>query len=260
MKPRALIPALAVCLLSAATATLSAEDVLVTYGLNSTNLAGVASNVAPSITAESMTAFADGAAAGNFGFSGSNGQAFSRLSSVTSGGSALLATNLADALTGTRYFAFTLTPKAEQTISMGSVSFDMIIQNISPTPPATTTYNAFEANFALVASLGGQDYTIGTSSMLGQTSSGIRQGGTATFDLTSVSGVDFSAVTSAVTFKIYLYTTGTETNYYETIRFTNLTVNTPAPNNIPEPAHTALILAGALGLLLFTYRRFRRVG
>ncbi|MDR1279348.1 MAG: PEP-CTERM sorting domain-containing protein [Opitutaceae bacterium] len=257
MKPRIFIPAItSIAVAVLVTASLSAQSVLVTYGLDSNNKNGVATNIATTITATAMSASADGAAAGNFGFSSSNGHAFSRLAPSNGSSSAILATSLDNALAGNRYFEFTLTPRTGETISIGTVSFNMLTQDIDGSKNAV-----FAANYALVATVGGTTYTVGTSTMTNQPN-GVTQGGPATFDLSSVAGFDFKAVDSAVTFKIFLYTDADVVlDYNQAIRLTNLVVSTAAPA-VPEPAHAALLLAGGVIALVILVRRrcFHRAG
>ncbi len=205
---------------------LPAQEVLVNYKLDDAIRGVEPTAVSSEIEASRFLVHGDSnVERASYGISPSNGHAFARLAASASKvgmTTPVLATSESEALRKGRYFSFTLKPAKNGRVSVGTLSFDRLTQNIM----GVADYPTFTVSFTLVVNLGGQDYVVGTSSIESDASVGIHNSSRATFDLASVSGMDLSAGASPITFKIYLHTNAAP-NYYQVVRMTNLTVFAP---------------------------------
>lgn len=219
--------------------SLNAQSILVDY-LQNTHSA-TPSNVAPEITATNIT----GHQSGVTGFSSGNGNAYWFMNN-----SAPLAQTRDDALAGSAYFEFTLTPQIENTLDLGQLTFGM--GHASPAHThhiyalATLTFD--EQTYTVDALFGESNYYVATSP-----GSASALPATATIDLQHL---PLTGITDAVTFRIYTWfdmITGDPLpqGVNHSIRLGNISVST-----IPEPGmYTAFFLILPLGIWMV--RRFR---
>jgi hypothetical protein len=134
-------------------------------------------------------------------------------------------TSLANSRTNGSYFQFTITPTGDQTVNLGSVSFDLRGGNVSARGVGIYTsadnYSTALSPTPTVTSTTYSNYSV---------------------DLSSIGGV-----TSATTVRFYIWSSGA-TN---TLFFDNITVSA-----IPEPSSFAALLAAAsLGFVALRRRR-----
>ncbi|EIQ00163.1 PEP-CTERM putative exosortase interaction domain-containing protein [Opitutaceae bacterium TAV1] len=152
-------------------------------------------------------------------------------------------------------FSITLTPNSESPVNLGQISFDIGYQNNGAGP-----HPAYSIYYGLKITIDGKTDTltdIFRYDVYASTDAENYLGGSPIFDTQAI--FDLSAyqnVSSSITLSIVVYaTTGSSFNGNQTARIDNVTVTTAAP--VPEPATTALFLAGFVLIATFIRNRIR---
>ncbi|PAW78560.1 MAG: hypothetical protein B9S32_06455 [Verrucomicrobia bacterium Tous-C9LFEB] len=235
-----LFPIMALAILGACTGMTHAAT-LVTYTFPSG--AATPTTVDSSVTASSVSLGTT--SAGNFGFSSIASNFYSRLQSPPPNPTYQLPTTLAGATTGQTYIEFTLTPQAAQTLNLSNLKVDLSAQNTS----GAAAYYDYTFYADLQVTINGVMSDLGSVSYTALAGAGdtVYPASNKTFDLSSST---FQGVTDPITFRLLVYRDPASTsNYYETIRLDNISVNT-----VPEPTSIALMILGC-GLLLVSQRQ-----
>jgi hypothetical protein len=156
-------------------------------------------------------------------------------------------TSLAGSITAGDYFQFTLTPKTNVSLDFTTLTFDY-------GGTTDSTAGGLNANFAIFSSL--KTYDAANVIQSFQTTIAPSQGTFATNDVAGtvdLSAAEFQDITSAITFRIYVWDTQSGANLID--RFDNVVVN--GISAVPEPSSVALLLVGPLALALRRRRSTR---
>lgn len=186
-------------------------------------------------TAGNFTVTQPSGTAGDLGFSTTSNNAFARSLAITG-------TTVAAAVTYGNFFSFAATPGSGYELNLTTLTFDSIHNNTSGTagtPNGTVTMNFFirssvDAYAANVGSVFSQAYNTTTTGR--------------SVDLT---GASFQNLSSAVTFRLYVYES-TDVSTNQGARWDNVVLNGSVAA-VPEPS--AALLGGLGGLLLLRRRR-----
>lgn len=203
------------------------------------------SDTDPTSTASAFTINNGGTAGGGAAISASTDMAFFRSDGLTN--------SEAGAAGAPDYFSFTFTPNVGTSYNLTSITFDLGGSNGGPTGGAGGGPSPTYSVFAFVrSSAEAIDFSTTIGSPVTQTVPGPGDG--AVYNLSqrtiNLTGPDFANVTTATTFRIYLYTSD-NTFSNQILRMDNVVLN-----GVPEPGSTTLALIG-VGAGVFFRRRSR---
>jgi len=239
------------CGLLFVTTSVSQAAILASYTFDdpSATVANNTSSDTDTNSAASIFAITNGGAAGTGpGISASTDMAFFRSDGLT--------TTEGGAIGAPDYFTFTFTPNIGTSFALTSITFDFGGSNGGPTGgPSGGPSNSFNVFAVLRSNAEAVDYSTNIGATATQLIPGPGDGAVynlsqRTFDLTG--SPEFANVTTATTFRIYLYSSD-NTFANQILRADNVLLNGTL---IPEPGSTTLVLAG-LGVGLYIRRRSR---
>lgn len=143
------------------------------------------------------------------------------------------------ALTSNDYFSFTITPLNGYILDLGDISLDF----------AASWSSTVNRGFAIYSSINGFSSTENAIYSF-STTAAVSPAGTFSTHSISLAGEDYQGITSAVTFRIYLWDGASSTTSY--LYVDNVTINT-----IPEPAPVMLAIGGVFVAMLVKVVRSR---
>lgn len=214
-------------------------------------------NLAPTTSVSGLTAgtvvlgsFNGVSATGNYGrSSASGGNLFARAEDQASGAlKYILQTSEAEALSSSSYFEFTFTPTEGEVFDFTSFAVAIGSQTIGG---SATPHAAYTGHFFVRSSLDSFGSNLGTDSFFTASEISGVHGPNQTF--TSTLGPEFTSISGAVTFRIYLYIETDSRHYLQSLRLDNVVLSGNVV--IPEPANAGALLGSAMVLTVFASRR-----
>jgi hypothetical protein len=220
-------------------------------------------NLAPTSSVAGLTAgtvvlgsFNGVSAAFNYGRSSATGGNLFVRAEDTAGGAPnyILQTTEAQALSTNSYFEFTFTPTEGEAFDFTSFAVDIGSQTISAGSGDTTVKDAYTGYFFVRSSVDSFASNLASASFF--TTSKISGVHGPNQTLTSILGSDFTNISSAVTFRIYLHIETENRVDLQSLRLDNVVLSGNVA--IPEPANAGALLGMAMVLTVFATRRRAR--